>query len=293
MTHMRYWAMTLGVAVSGAFIAIDRFAFAPSTAVWIAFAVAIAATISSVAATVMALPRQNHAFSGISALSALVGAWTVIATRVFPVSSAVWLTFAGGLALLLLSLRALALHETTVERVVHALELNGSGEGVLAIGPTTTQPVAVTAAWMQWLSNTALAIAGAFVVLATFAWQNPAQGVSVRWLAFGVGIAAAVAAFGALIERALAVRAEGPDAGQIVATTVTAVGAAIAIGLIVLMATLHGADARWWAFGLGDGLVGASLVAAAVHEFRSERVRHELEVARASSTSREPAVASR
>ena len=35
MTHMRYWAMTFAVAIGGAFLAIERFAFAPTTAVWI------------------------------------------------------------------------------------------------------------------------------------------------------------------------------------------------------------------------------------------------------------------
>jgi hypothetical protein len=45
MTHMRYWAMTFAVAISGAFLAIERFAFAPSTAVWIAFAMAAAAVV--------------------------------------------------------------------------------------------------------------------------------------------------------------------------------------------------------------------------------------------------------
>ena len=29
MTHMRYWAMTFAVAIGGAFLAIQRFAFAP------------------------------------------------------------------------------------------------------------------------------------------------------------------------------------------------------------------------------------------------------------------------
>ena len=38
MTHMRYWAMTFAVAIGGAFLAIERFAFAPSNAVWIALA---------------------------------------------------------------------------------------------------------------------------------------------------------------------------------------------------------------------------------------------------------------
>ena len=80
MTHMRYWAMTFAVAIGGAFLAIQRFAFAPTTAVWIAFAVASAAVVLSLAAVLVALLRENQAFSGLSALSALVAAWTVIAS---------------------------------------------------------------------------------------------------------------------------------------------------------------------------------------------------------------------
>ena len=83
MTHMRYWAMTFAVAIGGAFLAIERFAFAPTTAVWIAFAVAAAAVVLSLAAALVALLRDNNAFSGVSALAALVAPWRVIATLVF------------------------------------------------------------------------------------------------------------------------------------------------------------------------------------------------------------------
>jgi hypothetical protein len=80
---MRYWAMTFAVAIGGAFLAIERFAFAPTTAVWIAFAVAAAAVVLSLAAALVALLRDNNAISGVSALAALVAPWRVIATLVF------------------------------------------------------------------------------------------------------------------------------------------------------------------------------------------------------------------
>src|ERR1700722_15832621 len=127
MTHMRYWALTFAVAIGGAFIAIERFAFAPTNAIWIAFAVAAGAVVFSLAATLVALLRDNQAFAGLSAISALVAAWTLIATRTFTAPTALWLAFAGGAALLALSLRALALHEATVERGVHRLDVNGFG----------------------------------------------------------------------------------------------------------------------------------------------------------------------
>jgi hypothetical protein len=302
MTHVRYWAMTLMVALAGAFITISRFAFSAGHAIWIAFAVAIAATVCSLGATAVALVRSNHLFSGISAVCALFAAWTIIATRTLARPTALWVAFASGVALALLSLRALALHETTVERVVHALELNDSGEGTLAIRRGSTQAMtappssgtgfqisSVMRSWLYWLSHTCLAVVGAFVVLATFAWHNPAQGVSVRWSAFGLGIIAAVVALTALVESGMTVRSEGPNPARRAAMLITGASTLIAMGLIVLMLLMHGSEARWWAFGLGCGLVGMSLLASTIHELSSERVRHELEVEQATATAVPPA----
>jgi hypothetical protein len=198
---MRFWAMSLAIAVCGGFIAIERFAFNPTAVAWIAFGVAIVAIGCAPVATGSALTRANHAFAGLSALGVLVGAWTIIAMLVFRPPTAAWLAFADGVALLLLALRALALHETTVERVVHALELGGRGESrsmavAAAPGPTpvavsaSTQGVGVSAtmrSWLRWLTDTGLGIAGAFVVLMTVALTSPgSHHVSPRWIALGI-----------------------------------------------------------------------------------------------------------
>jgi hypothetical protein len=221
----------------------------------------------------------------------LIAGFVIVATRTFATLSALWLAFAGGLVLLMLSLRALALHETTVERVVHALELDVSGNGTLAIrrapGHAAASPAHATGldlstamrSWMRWLAYVAVALAGAFVVIATFAWQSPTSDVSLRWLAFGVGVAAVSAALIALVDHVVAISSDGASAARqlsvLLATAITAIAAA----LILLMAVLHGSDARWWAFGLGAGLAGSSLLALTVHELSSERIRHELEIA--------------
>jgi hypothetical protein len=57
------------------------------------------------------------------------------------------------------------------------------------------------------------------------------------------------------------------------------------------MVVLCGVDARSWAFGLGDGLVGISLLASTIHELSSEQVRHELEVANPAAPAPEPGTA--
>jgi hypothetical protein len=307
MTHMRYWAMSLATAICGGFIAIERFAFAPSTAVWIAFGVAIGATVFSLAGFMLALMREDHAFSGLSAMSGLAAGWTIIAMRVFTGPTALWLAFAGGVLMLLLSLRALALHETTIERVVHALEpaeptrpspaRSVAGAASLSGRFSLARSLPISDAmrsWMYWLTHTALALAGAFVVLMTFALTVPGHHhASPRWIAFGIGIAATCLGLSALLERSFARDTgarEGGMSGRLAAIGATSASTAVGIALIVLMAVLSGNTARWWAFGLGCAMVGVSLLASVIHELTSERVRHELEIARPTAAARpEPA----
>ena len=45
MSHTRYWATSLAVALAGGFLATDRFAFASNHAIWIGFGTAIIAAI--------------------------------------------------------------------------------------------------------------------------------------------------------------------------------------------------------------------------------------------------------
>lgn len=302
MTHMRYWALSLATAICGGFIAVERFAFGPGPARWIAFGVAIAATLLSLAAFALGLLREDHAFSGLSALTVMVGAWTVIAMPVFSEPTAIWLAFAGGLGLLLVSIRALALHETTVERVVHALE-RGAPAGSAAAGGEAEAGTGAAAAgdgersiagprilirgpmrsWARWLSHAALAIGGTFIVLMTYALSTARGLADPRWIALGVGIAATVLGLGLVVERRLdrgaRTASDGGLTGRYSALAVAGAELAVAIALVVTMAIFSGDTARWVAFGLGCALIAASLLGAVIHELQSERVRHELEIA--------------
>ena len=278
MTHMRYWAMTFAVAIGGAFVAIERFAFAPSTGVWIAFAVAAAAVALSLAAALVALLRDNHVFSGVSALSALVAAWTVIATLVFTTPTALWLAFGGGIVLLALSLRALALHETTVEQVVHQLEVDGSGETFAAIRRRGIEISGTMRSWLHWLGDTGIGLAGAFVVAGTFIWPQATAELSPRWLAFGVAVVGGTIALGLLLDGLLDFRRTNVTVPRTIEILLTLVALAVA-GAVIVLTAADVSNLRWWTFGLGAGLAGVSLVATTVHELSSERVRHELEVA--------------
>jgi hypothetical protein len=279
---MRYWAMTFAVAISGAFLAIERFAFAPTTAAWIAFAAAAAAVVLSMAAVLVALLRDNQAFSGLSALSAMVALWTVIATRAFSTPTALWLAFGGGIVLLALSLRALALHETTVEQVVHQLEVDGSGETFAAIRRRGIEISGTMRSWLHWLGHTGVGLAGAFIVASTFIWPHATPDLSPRWLAFGVAAGAATIALGLLLDSLIDIERTTVAAARTIEALLTTAMVAVAGAVIVLTAAQGIGNLRWWTFGLGAGLVGLSLVASTVHELSSERVRHELEVAHTS-----------
>jgi hypothetical protein len=279
MTHMRYWAMTFAVAIGGAFLAIERFAFVPSNAIWIAFGVAVAAVVLSLAAAVVALLRDNQTFSGLSAMSALVAAWTVIATRAFTTPTALWLAFGGGIALLALSLRALALHETTVEQVVHQLEVNGSGETFAAIRRRGIEISGTMRSWLHWLGHTGVGLAGAFIVATTFIWPHATPDVSPRWLAFGLATGAAAIGLGLLSDGLVDVQRTNITPARAIEILLSTATVAVA-GALVVLTVAHGiGNLRWWTFGLGAGLAGVSLAASIVHELSRERVRHELDIA--------------
>lgn len=297
MTHMRYWALTMAVGVCGAFIAIERFAFSGSSTVgWIAFGVAIGATVLALGALSLALMRENRTFAGLSMLEVLVGASIIIAMLVFSGGTLLWLAFAGGIALLALSLRSLALHETTIERVVYALEPATDagrmekepipGRAAVSASRHAGDPRAATAAamlpWMRWASHIAVAMMGALVVALSFAFSTGTLGhPSVRWIAFGVGIAAICTSLGLLAERSLVHDRRGLYdglRGRIASIGVTGVVAIVAAALIVTMVIFAGDTARWLAFALGCGLAGFSLLGLGVHELTTERVRHELEL---------------
>jgi len=288
MTHTRYWAATLATALCGGFIVIVRFAFDSTSTPWIVFGVAIGATVLSLGAFLVALSRSSHAFSGLSALNALIGAWTIIAMLTLNKPAAGWLAFACGLGLLVVSLRALALHETSIERIVHALEDEEADRGQLATTTNTSvRQFTVSApmrSWLSWLTNTAIAVTGGFIVVLTFALTRPGTNhVSPRWVAFGLAIGVTCVAVGSLLDRALLRRngrtADWTAEGRGSLLALAAGNLAAGVALIVTMLLYAGDTARWIAFALGCAMVGVSLLALAVHEITTERVRHELEVA--------------
>ena len=192
--------------------------------------------------------------------------------------------------LLTLSLRALALHEATVEQVVHQLEVDGSGETFAAIRRRGIEISGTMRSWLHWLGHTGIGLAGAFVVASTFVWPQATADVSPRWLAFGVTAVAATIGIGLLLDGLLDVRRTDMTGPRTVEIQLSVVAVAVA-GAVIVLTAADISNLRWWTFGLGAGLAGVSLVASVVHELSSERVRHELEVAQ--TTVGEPAAVGR
>jgi hypothetical protein len=74
------------------------------------------------------VPSIGYRFApaqAVSALVAVLGAWQIVATRVFSADHARWLSFENGCVMLVLGLALLVMHEFSSERVVHVLEVAG------------------------------------------------------------------------------------------------------------------------------------------------------------------------
>lgn len=142
--------------------------------------------------------------------------------------------------------------------------------------------------WADWLAYTAVGLAGTFVVLTTFAWQQPVPAVDPRWVWFGMAVMAVAIALAVLLEHALAAYSDGINAARAAELAVTIAAGGAAGALAVTMALHASIDYRWTAFGLGAAMVGVSLAASLIHELTSEPVRHELEIERPSDLEAEP-----
>jgi hypothetical protein len=115
----RFGVDVLGI-LAGAFLVVSAVAFSAPALGWIAFGVFTGLTVLGAAGA--ALSKRTSARIGHAVLG-LVGLWSLIAALVFagPVLSA--LVFADALAIVLVGLADLAVHELSTERVVHELEV--------------------------------------------------------------------------------------------------------------------------------------------------------------------------
>lgn len=109
--------------IGGAFLVAAALAFSASVAGWIGFGVFTGLTV--IAGTSAALTHNTGRKVGHGVLG-LVGLWALVAALAFSGSLLMWLVFADAIALGVIALADLAVHEATTESVVHRLEIAGT-----------------------------------------------------------------------------------------------------------------------------------------------------------------------
>ena len=106
--------------VAGAFLTVASMAWAAGTAGWTAFGVSAGVTVLALASAVAAKKGSRRLGHGLLGLVAL---WSLVAALAFSGTALTWLVFADAIAVGVLALADLAVHEATTERIVHSLEV--------------------------------------------------------------------------------------------------------------------------------------------------------------------------
>jgi hypothetical protein len=106
--------------LAAAFLVVISMAWSANTAGWTAFGVSTGITViaaASVAVTRLTSRKIGHGLIG------LVGLWSLVAALSFSGTVLTWLVLADAIAVGVLALADLTVHEATEERVVHELEV--------------------------------------------------------------------------------------------------------------------------------------------------------------------------
>ena len=106
--------------VAGAFLTVASMAWAAGTAGWTAFGVSAGVTVLALASAIAAKKGSRRLGHGLLGLVAL---WSLVAALAFSGTVLTWLVFADAIAVGVLALADLAVHEATTERIVHQLEV--------------------------------------------------------------------------------------------------------------------------------------------------------------------------
>jgi len=126
--NSRYLTNAL-LAVVGGFTVIASQVWVPATFMWLMFSAGVLAIIFSSA---IGLKGRGLVQRGLDGLTAILGAWTVVASLVFTGSVVTWLGFGSGAALAALAFIGLTLHELSTERVVHSIEVRAGADRELS-----------------------------------------------------------------------------------------------------------------------------------------------------------------
>jgi hypothetical protein len=120
--NSRYLTNAL-LAIVGGFTVIASQVWLPATFMWLMFSAGVLAVVLSSA---VALRGRGLVQRGLDGLTAILGAWTIVASLVFTGSVVTWLGFGSGAAFVALAFVGLTLHELYTERVVHSIEVRAA-----------------------------------------------------------------------------------------------------------------------------------------------------------------------
>jgi hypothetical protein len=117
----------LSLGIAAAFLVVASTAFAAFDIANVALGVGIGMLVVSLFITYRYRAHIPSLVTG--AVTAIVSAWTIVASQVFSLHEVQNLTLAGGLALGALAVIGLTANELSSERVVHSLTVQGARNG--------------------------------------------------------------------------------------------------------------------------------------------------------------------
>jgi hypothetical protein len=113
----------LALALIAGFVVVASQAFSSSVFTWLAFGGGVA--IVGIALEESARDRVS-VHGALSAVVAMIGAWTIVSSLVFSASTVVWLGFSAADAVVALAVIGLTLHELHDEQVLRAVDMRTS-----------------------------------------------------------------------------------------------------------------------------------------------------------------------
>jgi hypothetical protein len=130
----------LALAIAGAFLVVASSAFALFDIANLALGVGVGALVVSLFVAYRYRAHVPSLVTGVA--SAIVSAWTIVASQVFSLPEVQNLTLASGLALAALAAIGLTTNELSSERVVHSLTVEGARNGAADVPTERTRMAA-------------------------------------------------------------------------------------------------------------------------------------------------------
>jgi FtsH-binding integral membrane protein len=130
--HLMYRFFSwMAIGIAAAFLVVATAAFSPSATMWLAFAIALGTLIVSGS---ISFSYRGHIPTVLTGLAtALVSAWTLVASVVFSEATVQNLALASGLALAGLAITGITEHELDTERALtHSAAEDGKQRSALA-----------------------------------------------------------------------------------------------------------------------------------------------------------------